>query len=151
MPYVMVPVPEEQVEAVMQFILRAQARAAEQPWDEESVTQTFADVDEASRSLLAFVARASEEDRQLDTTEAARLLQLTAREVVGITNELSALARDENRPTLIKLQTITMRLANGRLTERRVLQMPPDVADFVRAAEKADVASAPHSLGDGRE
>ena len=59
MPYVMMPVPEEHVEEVMQFILRAIARASIQPWDAESITKLYGEVDEASRSLLAFVARAS--------------------------------------------------------------------------------------------
>ena len=151
MPYVMVPVPDEHVEAVMQFVLRAVARAAEQPWDAESVAKLFNEIDEASRSLLAFVARASVEDRELDTTEAARLVQLTPREVVGIANELSSLARDEDRPAIVKTRGITTRLANGRVTERRVLQMEPEVADFVREAEKAELAGAPHPLGEAHE
>ncbi len=37
MPYVMVPVPEEHVEDVMQFILRAMARASIEPWDQPSL------------------------------------------------------------------------------------------------------------------
>ena len=37
MPYVMVPVPEEHVQDVMQFILREVARASLEAWDEESV------------------------------------------------------------------------------------------------------------------
>ena len=55
MPYVMVPVPEEHVEDVMQYILRALSRAAIVPWDEESIAEVYDGVDEVSRSLLAFV------------------------------------------------------------------------------------------------
>ena len=58
MPYVMVPVPEEHVQDVMQFVLREVAKASQLPWDEESVAQLFGEVDEASRSLLAYAARA---------------------------------------------------------------------------------------------
>src|SRR4029453_8318573 len=59
MPYVMVPVPEEHVQDVMQFILREMAKASLVPWDEESVTVLFHEIDEANRSLLAYVARAT--------------------------------------------------------------------------------------------
>jgi hypothetical protein len=35
MPYVMVPVPEEHVQDVMQFVLREMAKASHVPWDDE--------------------------------------------------------------------------------------------------------------------
>ena len=50
MPYVMVPVPEEHVEAVMQFVLRAVAQAALQDWDTESLTKLWEDSDEATQN-----------------------------------------------------------------------------------------------------
>jgi hypothetical protein len=53
MPYVMVPVPEEHVQDVMQFVLREVAKASLEPWDEKSVSELFHDGDEGSRSLLA--------------------------------------------------------------------------------------------------
>ena len=59
MPYEMVPVPEEHVQDVMQFILREMAKASLEPWDDESVSKLFHEVDESSRSLLAYTARAS--------------------------------------------------------------------------------------------
>jgi hypothetical protein len=148
MPYVMLPVPEEHVEEVMQFILRAIARAAIEPWDAESIGKIFNEVDEASRSLVAFVARASVEGAELDAADAARKIQLTVREVSGIINELNALTRDSNHPSLINTRMAAERLPNGRVTEKRVLQMDPEVADFVRAAEQAELQAAPHPLGE---
>ena len=59
MPYVMVPVPEEHVKEVMEFVIRTMARASIEEWDEESIESLFATVDEASRSLLSVVARAA--------------------------------------------------------------------------------------------
>jgi hypothetical protein len=147
MPYVMMPVPEEHVEAVMQFVLRAIARASVLPWDAESITDVFVEVDEASRSLLAFVARASVDDGELADADAARRLQLTVREVVGIMNEVNALARDANRPPLINARVVSERLANGRTKDKRVFQIDMDVAEFVRAAEKAELSHAPDPLG----
>jgi hypothetical protein len=151
MPYVMMPVPEEHVAEVMQFILRTIARASIQPWDAESITNVFGEVDEASRSLLAFVARASVEGGELDAADAAGKIQLTVREVAGIMNELNALTRDTDRPNLINARNVTERLPNGRVIDKRVLQMDLEVAELVRAAEQAELLGAPHPLGRASE
>jgi hypothetical protein len=146
MPYVMVPVPEEHVEDVMQFILRAIARASIEPWDDTSIFETYHEVDETTRSLLAFVARAAADGKELDTIAAARQIQMTPREVNGILNELQALTRDANRSPLMVVQVVSARLPNGRVTDKRVLAMEPDVAEFVREAERAELAEARESL-----
>jgi hypothetical protein len=151
MRYVMVPVPEEFVEDVMQFILRAIARASIEAWDTESITQIFGDVDEATRSLLAFVARAAVDGGELDATDAARKIQLTFREASGIMNELNSLAREGNRPLLINMRVVSERLPNGRTSEKRVLNMEPEVAELVRAAEQAELRDAEHPLGGAAE
>ena len=111
MPYVMVPVPEEHVEDVMQFILRAIARASIVPWDEASLGETYHEVDETTRSLLAFVARAEAEGKELDSGTAARQIQMTPREVNGILNELQTMTRDANRPPLVVVRVAPQRLA----------------------------------------
>jgi len=146
MGYVMMPVPEEHVEAVMQFVLRAMARASLEPWDLESVTKVYEEVDEASRSLLAFVARAAVDGVDLSDAEAAAKIQLSVRETVGMMNELSNLTRDANRPALLSPKMVTERLPNGRITEKRVLVMEPEVAELVRAVEAAELRSMPHPL-----
>jgi hypothetical protein len=146
MPYVMVPVPEEHVEAVMQFVIRAIARASIEPWDEPSIGELYHGIDEVSRSLLAFVARSAADGKELDTLEAARQIQMTPREVTGIVNELSTLNRDENRPTLISMRTVQERLPNGRTTDRRVLLMESEVAELVQAAERAELAEVRRAL-----
>ncbi len=151
MPYVMMPVPEEHVEAVMNFVLRAIARASIQPWDTASLNQIYADVDEATRSLLAFVARASANGGELDTIDAARKIQMTPREVVGIMNELNSMTRDANRPTLISSRMVTDRLPNGRTAEKRVLSMALEIADLVRAAEISELQGSEHPLGEDVE
>ena len=148
MPYVMVPVPEEQVEDVMQFILRALARAALEPWTLESVTSTFEEVDEATRSLVAFVGRATLEGKDLPDADAARQLQLTVRETLGIMNDLNATIRSANRPPLISTRGVSERLPNGRITEKRVFVMDLEVAEMVTEAERAELASAPHPLAE---
>lgn len=147
MPYVMMPVPEEHVEEVMRFILRAIARASIEPWDAESVNQIYSEVDEASRSLLAFTARASLESGDLAADVAARQIQLSVREIWGMTNELNIRTREMNRTDLIFTRMVSERLPNGRVTEKRVFIMEPEVAELVRAAEQAELAGTPHPLG----
>lgn len=151
MPYVMVPVPEEHVEDVMQFILRAIARASIVPWDADSLGETYHEVDETTRSLLAFVARAEADGKELDTGAAARQIQMTPREVNGILNEVQTMTRDSNRPPLVLVRVVKERLANGRTTEKRVVSMEPEVADLVREVERAELAQARASLDPLRE
>ena len=146
MPYIMIPVPEEHVEEVMQYTLRAIAQAAIEPWDTESVTEIYSEVDEATRSLLAFVARASFEGEELAATKAAQQIQLTVREAAGIINELSSLTRDTNRPGLIQSRTVPERLPNGRVTDKRVFQMDREIAELVQAAEQAELRGASSPL-----
>jgi hypothetical protein len=135
----MVPVPEEHVQAVMQFVLRAIARATAQDWDNDSVAELWEGIDESSRSVIAFVARAAAADVELDIVEAARKLQITPRETTAIINELTNTARESNRPSLITTRVVNERLPNGRTTEKRVLQMDPDLAAVIRDTERAEL------------
>lgn len=151
MPYVMVPVPEEHVEDVMQFILRAVQRASIQPWTTESLGDWYHDTDETTRSLLAFVARAQAEGKDLDTQAAARSIQMTPREVNGILNEVQTFTRDENRAPLVTVRMVSERLPNGRVTEKRVLVMEPEVAELVREVERAELEQARASMEHLRE
>jgi hypothetical protein len=143
MPYVMVPVPEEHVEAVMQFVVRSIGRASEVPWDSDAVQETFDAIDEMSRSLIAFVARSTVDDRELDIEEGGRLLQLTPREVMSVANAMSAQNREDNRPPLLRMRSAAVKLPNGRTTERRLLWMDPDIAELVRKAEQDELARNP--------
>ena len=76
---------------------------------------------------------------------------MTVRETAGIMNELALMIRDSNRSPLISARTVTDRLPNGRTKEKRMLFMDPDIAELVRAAEKAELADAPHPLGEAAE
>jgi predicted ATP-dependent protease len=150
MPYVMVPVPEEHVQDVMQFILREVAKAAQAPWDDESISELFHEVDEASRSVLAYTARASIGGTDITEAQAADMMQLRPREVTGIVRELNELAAKANRSALVVTRTVTETLPNGRNTEKRVLWMSEEVAPLVRAAERTELANVPHPLGDNQ-
>jgi hypothetical protein len=148
MPYVMVPVPEEHVQDVMQFILREVARASIEPWDEASISQLFHEVDEASRSLLAYTARASLSGTDITERQAADMMQLRPREVTGILRELNEQAAKANRPSLVTARTVTETLPSGRTKDQRVLSMSDDVAGLVRDAERAELANVRPPVGD---
>jgi hypothetical protein len=147
MPYVMVPVPEEHVQDVMQFILREITKASLEPWDDESVTALFHEVDEAGRSLLAYAARASTSGTDISEAQVADMMQLRPREVVGIVRDLNERATKANRPPLVTARTVTETLPNGRTTEKRVLWMSDELASLVRDAERAELADVRPPLG----
>jgi hypothetical protein len=150
MPYVMVPVPEEHVQAVMQFVLREVAKASLEPWDQESVSELFRDVDEESRSLLAYAARATISGREISEAEAADLVQLRQREMAGIMRDLNERAAKANRPALVSTRTVTEALPNGRTLEKRVVWLSEELAPLVHSAERAELAEVPAPLGDRR-
>lgn len=147
MPYVMVPVPEEHVEEVMQFMLRAMAKANQTPWDRESIDELFAEIDEFSKALLGTVARAVEAETELFEEDATRAVQLNPRETSAIIRELNDRARDLNRPSLLGRRPVNETLPNGRVMERNAIFMEADIAPLVVEAEKADLAGSPATNG----
>ena len=94
------------------------------------------------------MARASASGEELAAADAARRIQLTPRETLGIVNELAAMTREENRPSLVAVRSVTERLPNGRTADKRVLQMEPEVSDLIRAAEEAELAAVKDSMNE---
>jgi hypothetical protein len=148
MPYVMVPVPEEHVQDVMQFVLREVAKASLEPWDEESISTLFHDIEEEGRSLLAYVARAVANGKEITEAEAANLLQLRQREMAGLVRDVNERAARASRPNLVLARVVTETLTNGRTTDKRVLTMSDELAPLVRNAERAELADVPAPLRD---
>ncbi len=146
MPYVMIPVPEEHVEEAMSAVLRIISRGRLVDWDAESVRRVFEEVDESARALLAITARSMKAGKPVTQAAAADFVQLSQRELVGIMRELNDRATAESRPAIMTNQAASETLPNGRVRETRVFSMADDVAAWVREAEKADLASAPHPL-----
>jgi hypothetical protein len=151
MPYVNIPVPEEHVEEIMQFVVRTMQRAAMETWDEDAVHGFFGELDESSRALLAYIARATLADKELTEAEATQLMQVSWREVFGMARDLNERAAKANRPPLINYWIVTEKLANGRTTEQRVYALAPEVAPLVDAADRADLLAdvVPGSLEAG--
>ena len=87
----------------------------------------------------------------LSDAETAAKIQLNVRETLGIVNELSGRTRDLNRPALLTTRVVSERLPNGRVTDKRVFVMEPEVAELIRAAEAAELQSLPHPLAEGSQ
>jgi hypothetical protein len=136
--WVMVPVPDEHVQEVMEFVIRAIARASVQPWDDDAVEEYFQKADEPTRGLMSVVARAAISGKDLTDQMAADFLQVSLRETVGILREANDLARAADRPILISTNTVEEELPSGRTRERRLYTMPTTLAKMVRNAERAD-------------
>ena len=148
MPYVMVPVPEEHVQDVMQFILREVARASLEPWDEDAISTLFHDIEEEGRSLIAYVARAIASGKEISEAEVAALLQLRPREMAGLVRDINERAAQANRPNLVFARMVSETQPNGRTTEKRVLAMSDELAPLVREAERADSPTRRRPRGD---
>jgi len=136
MAYVMVPVPEDQVQEVMQYVLRLTKQASTEPWDEASVTDVFESVDEPTRALLSAVAASALRDEPLPETDAMSAIQMNRREMLAMMRDVNELARDAERPVLIQARTVEEQLANGRTQDVRVLAMADDVARHVVEADR---------------
>jgi len=143
MPYVMVPVPEEHVQEVMQFMLRTLTRASQEEWDQENITRIFSEVDEISKTLLTHLARATMTGEEVFEASAAKAVQLSNRETTAIVRELNEVSREENRPSLIARRASVEVLPNGRSTERFAIVVEEEVAPLILEAEKADLAANP--------
>ena len=141
MGYVMVPVPEEHVEEIMRAILRFQAQARTDPWDETSIKEMFVKSDEAAKAVMAVVSRGVLSSGKIADQEAADAIEITNREVLGIVRELNEAANELARPAIIHSRMETDVLPNGRMIERRVLSMPPELAVHIRDAERNELAS----------
>lgn len=142
----MVPVPEEHVEEAMAMILRITRTARVEPWDQESVTTLFNEVDEASRSVLSAVARGTIKGDPVTDVAVADSIELTQREILGIVRELNEQVAETSQPAPITVVMVAETLPNGRTREQRTLTMDAEVAELVRAAERAEAAAAPHPL-----
>lgn len=139
MDYVMVPVPEEHVVDVMLHIARLVARASVVPWTDEAVTELFDEVDEASRSVLSLVARATTAEKDVSDEDAADSLELNVREVRAIVRDINEVAQRGKREPLVALRETSVMLRNGRTVQKRLFTMAEAVARTIRAHERASV------------
>ena len=125
MPYVMVPVPEEHVVDVMQYVTRLVARASRVPWDQDAVEQTFLDADEGARSLLSLASRTVLADKELAAIEAMHALELKMRDLAGILGPIDEAAKADNRHPLVEMRMGERLGPGGRTRSVRIVVMDP--------------------------
>jgi hypothetical protein len=150
MPFVMVPVPEEHVVAVMRHVVSLVNRASERPWDDEAVEELFLAADEPSRSLLSVVAQATLAGNELADTEAARALELELRDTLEILRELNEQAEADKRQALLGMRGVDEITPGGRKRTKRTVTMSEEVAHMVRAAERVARDVEPHPIDQAR-
>jgi hypothetical protein len=134
-----VPVPEEHVLAVMQFITRLVAQKSGKPWDADSIADVWNDVDEPCRAMLAQLARVSLAGGELDADEVASRIGASIRETAAIVNELNNIARETSRPLLITAPVAAQPLPDGTSGQKRILRMDPEIAGFVERVAQGHV------------
>jgi len=146
MEYVMVPVPDEFVVDVMQYVARLVARASVVPWTKEAIEEFFDDLDETSKALLSFVARHIVAGKDVGYDEATEALELSQREIRAITAEINVAAQRNKYAPLVAARETTVVLRNGRQVQRWLYTMDDSVARMIRAVERADLANVEASV-----
>jgi hypothetical protein len=140
MEYVMVPVPDEFVVDVMQYVARLVARASVVPWTKEAVEEFFDELDETNKALLSLVARYTVAGKEVGYDEAMETLELSQREIRAITGEINLAAQRNKCEPMVAIRETTVVLRNGRQVQRLLFTMSDSVARMIRAHERADLA-----------
>ena len=144
MPYVSVPVPEEHVEEVMQFILRSMARASVQALGSSRASASSWERGrlELSRSLLSVRGHGPPwAEKDLAELDVATMMQLqrAGDDRHHAQTELNEQARQTDPP---KPDVPANRLQSAYRTaatmEKRVLFMEDDIAALLRQVEETD-------------
>jgi hypothetical protein len=146
MPYVMVPVPEEHVVDVMQYVTRLIVEASREEWDPDAVEELFLEADEGARSLLSVVASAALSGKELAAGDAVKKLELRMRDLAELLAPLEAAARQANRRPLFEMQPGERQGPGGRKVKVHNIVMKRDVAEMVRTAELKAREVEPHPL-----
>jgi hypothetical protein len=151
MEYVMVPVPDEFVVDVMQYVARLVARASVVPWTKESVELYFDELEEINRALLSVVSRAIVAGKDMSEEDAAESLELSTREIRGLVREINEGAQRNKSEPLVVLREATVQLRNGRTVQRRLFAMNESVARMIRAYERASLPNVEIGTAEGSE
>jgi hypothetical protein len=138
MEYVMVPVPEEHADTVMNHLRWNVGKpAVADRWDEASIADLVEQADAPTRALLGAVAMAELDERELTVTEAAGLLEVSEREVVGTVIELNQLHQVPGAPTFVLMMREVPANDGAPAWGKRAIVAAPGVARLVRAVNAA--------------
>jgi hypothetical protein len=140
MEYVMVPVPNEFVVDVMQYVSRLVSQASLVPWDKEALGDFFDSIEETGKALLSLVARYTVADKDIGYDQASEQLELSDREIREIAREINMGAQRQHFEPLLVTRETAVQLRSGRTTQRWLFIMAEPVARMIRAHERADLA-----------
>jgi hypothetical protein len=147
----MVPVPDEFVVDVMQYVARLVSQAARVPWTKEAVEEFFDSLDETSKAFLSFVARFTVADKQVGYEEATQALELSERELKDIARDINVDAQRNNFEPVVAARETSVVLRSGRVAQRWLLVMAEPVARMIRAHERATLTGAEAPEADSPE
>jgi hypothetical protein len=138
----MVPVPDEFVVDVMQYVARLVSQASRVPWTKESIEDFFDSLDETSKALLSLVARYTVADKQVGYEDATQALELSEREIKDIAREINLDAQRNNFEPVVAARETSVLLRSGRMAQRWMFVMAEPVARMIRAHERATLHGA---------
>jgi hypothetical protein len=130
MEYVMVPVPEEHVGDVENFLRVRTAKAMETGLDQEAAARLLHELDEHARRVLLDTASAAEEGVVRTIGDAAKAAGCTEREVLGLLVELNSTVASAGGPPLTVIPVLRTNSATRPLT------IAPNIAQLFLAAER---------------
>ncbi len=89
MSYVLVPVPDEFVADVEQFLFQLRLREDLAPFDEDAMAEHLLSLDEEPRSIMLTIAEAVVQKRPYSDVELAELLGVSVRELLGLLTDIN--------------------------------------------------------------
>lgn len=137
MGYVQVPVPEELVREVMEFVLDRSKPALAESWTLEAAGVFYDETDPAGRELLDLLAKG----KSVSMTKAAEHLAVSRSALAGIVGAMSRRAKNHYTSSS-PIRSFSRRVVSedDGPTMVRSLRMDPDTAEVFRAAKRAAAA-----------
>jgi hypothetical protein len=129
--YVMVPVPQDLVERVQQYVTWRVSGGVAADWTEDAVAELYRQLDDASRAVVWTVAQGVVDDEPITVARAAEAAGTTNREALGIVLELVQRFRGLGGVTF---PLLVLDVAEGVDDDQRVIAMPKDGARVTLAA-----------------
>lgn len=140
MSYVLVPVPEEHVEAVTQYARWGVSRSPAGAWDQAAIAELLRDFDEQARGLVVSAAEAVLDEGPLTVGAAARVTDCSVLEVLGLQLEINTAVRRAQGPPFVLVIDVPDRVDGpAPSADTWQLCMADDVARFLLAADSDEL------------
>jgi len=127
----MVPVPQDLVERVLQYIDWRVSGGVAADWTEDAVAELYRQLDDASRAVVRTIAQGVVDDEPITVARAAEAGGTTNREALGIVLELVQRFRGLGGVTF---PLLVLDVGEGVGDDQRVIVMPRDGARVALAA-----------------